>query len=447
MECNEFKREITSLFDADADKTLVAELEKHLLTCPTCSADFYEMEEVIECLKLRYRPSAPVLLKQDIINHLSKEEQPMKNKTTRTFRLNSTIKKVAAIAAVLVAVMIVIPLLHKGNESLVGEAKAGNSLIESSIKATGLIKTMVMKLRVRTLPNDNFVLVGTEYDMVEHTISKSFEKPEKWRLDKRGRVVVCDGKQQLMWISMVTGVYKGSLDAGFAEWFRILLDPESVLRKEQAGITEKTSEVSITEKDGEIHMTVTSKAQGNFINDYSKNRSINESDNRREYVFSSQTKLIKSLKIYVLEGSKETLILETESIDYNVPLTPSTFTLDLPKGVEVVDLATTKNIKSETFSTISSKRAAEIIFAAMANNRWDEVKVPFTEWNVGMMKLMKSHYGGLKVVKIGEPFKSGLFPGEFVPYEVILSDGSTKKHNLALRNDNKNKVWLVNGGL
>jgi outer membrane lipoprotein-sorting protein len=447
MDCNEFKRELPSLFDADADKALAAELEVHLQTCPTCSADFYEMEEVVECLKPRYQPSAPVLLKQSIINHLSKEDETMKSKKTRIFRLNSTIKKVAAIAAVLVAVVIAIPLLHKGNQNLVGEAKAGNSLIESSIKATGLIKTMVMKLKVRTLPNDNFALIGTEYDMVEHTISKSFEKPEKWRLDKGGRVVVCDGKQQLMWIPMANGVYKGSLDAGFAEWFRILLNPESVLLKEQTGITDKTSEVSISEKDGEIHMTITSKAQGNFINDYCKNQSISESDNRREYVFSSQTKLIKSLKIYVLEGSKETLILETESIDYNVPLSPSTFALTLPKGAEVTDLAAIKTVKSETFSNISSKRAAEIIFDAMANNRWDAVKVPFAEYNFALMKLIKRKFSGLKVVKIGEPFKSGLFPGEFVPYEVVLSDGNTNKFNLALRNDNKNKVWLVSGGL
>lgn len=447
MECNECKREMYSLFDANANDALVAELKAHLLTCPNCSSDYREMEEVISSLQPRFCPVAPVMLKQNVINHLSKEKETMKSKPTRVFRLNSTIKKVAAIAAVLVAVVIAIPLLHKGSQNLVGEAKAGNSLIESSIKATGLIKTMVMKLKVRTLSHDNFALIGTEYDMVEHTISKSFEKPEKWRLDKGGRVVVCDGKQQLMWISKANGAYKGSLDAGFAEWFRILLNPESVLLKEQTGITDKTSEVSISEKDGEIHMTITSKAQGNFINDYCKNQSISESDNRREYVFSSQTKLIKSLKIYVLEGSKETLILETESIDYNVPLSPSTFALALPKGAEVTDLAATKSIKSEAFSNISSKRVAEVIFDAMANNRWDAVKVPFAEYNFALMKLMKSHYGGLKVVKIGEPFKSGLFPGEFVPYEVVLSDGNTKKFNLALRNDNKNKVWLVSGGL
>lgn len=63
------------------------------------------------------------------------------------------------------------------------------------------------------------------------------------------------------------------------------------------------------------------------------------------------------------------------------------------------------------------------------------------------MKLIKSKYSGLKVVKIGEPFKGGQCSGEFVPYEVILNDGSTKKFRIQLRNDNQNKVWLVNGGL
>jgi outer membrane lipoprotein-sorting protein len=351
-----------------------------------------------------------------------------------------------AVAAVLAAVMLTIPLFNNGG-GIIGTAKAGNAFIESSIRATGLIKSMVMKLKVRTLANDNFSLVGTEYDMVEHTISKSFEKPERWRLEKGGRVVVCDGKTQQMWMPHFNGGSKAGLNANFTEWFKILLNPESVLLKEQAGINDKTSEVTLDEKNGEIRMTITSKARGNFINDYCKNRSIEESDNRREYVFSSQTKLIKSLKIYVLDGKKETLILETESIVYNVPINPSLFSLTLPKGVKLNDLTAVDNVKSVTFSNITSKRAAELVFDAMAKNRWDLAGDAFAGYNFALLKLMKNKYGGLKVVKIGEPFKSGLYPGEFVPYEVILSEGETKKFNIALRNDNKNKVWLVDGGL
>ena len=55
--------------------------------------------------------------------------------------------------------------------------------------------------------------------------------------------------------------------------------------------------------------------------------------------------------------------------------------------------------------------------------------------------------GGLEVLELGEPFKSGEYVDEFVPYKVKLSNGKIKQHNLAVRNDNKNKVWVFDGGL
>jgi hypothetical protein len=51
------------------------------------------------------------------------------------------------------------------------------------------------------------------------------------------------------------------------------------------------------------------------------------------------------------------------------------------------------------------------------------------------------------VVKLGEPFQSAPYEGWFVPYEIQLSDGTTHKNNLALRNDNPAKRWVVDGGL
>ena len=53
----------------------------------------------------------------------------------------------------------------------------------------------------------------------------------------------------------------------------------------------------------------------------------------------------------------------------------------------------------------------------------------------------------LQVIKIGEPFKSGIYPGEFVPYEIKLNNGTIKSHVLALRDDNPGKVWMVDGGI
>ena len=438
---------MAGLLDAEPNKVLAQQVKKHLLECESCATDFKEMEEVVELLKPRRQPSAPFLLRQNIIEHLSKEDTKMvKSKQSGTFLLNTRTKKMVAVAAILIATLIIVPLVRVGSKYAASTANAETRLIEKAIGATSLIKSMVMKLTVRTLPNDNFSLVGVSYSPVEHTISKSFGIPAQWRIDKGERVIICNGKDQVMWLPQLNSGFMGSVDANFAEWFKLLLDPASIMAREQMNLNNKDSKITLQESPSEVRMTVTSKAEGNFINDYCKNTSIQESDNRREYVFDSQTKLLKSLKVYIINGKTETLIVETQSIKYDVPVDSSLFTFTLPQGGTLVDLAKKQNLQSETFSSVSSKRAAELIFEAMSTNNWDAIKIPMDAYS-GFFNRMQKAFGGLKVVKIGESFKSGTYCGEFVPYEVILNDGTIKKHNIALRNDNKNKVWLVDGGL
>ena len=50
------------------------------------------------------------------------------------------------------------------------------------------------------------------------------------------------------------------------------------------------------------------------------------------------------------------------------------------------------------------------------------------------------------IVEIGEPFRSGSYPGWFVPYEIKLWTGETRKFNLAVRNDNPARRYIVDGG-
>jgi hypothetical protein len=41
---------------------------------------------------------------------------------------------------------------------------------------------------------------------------------------------------------------------------------------------------------------------------------------------------------------------------------------------------------------------------------------------------------------------NGLYPGKFVPYEIKLKSGETRKARLAVRNDNPEKIWEIDGG-
>jgi outer membrane lipoprotein-sorting protein len=397
-------------------------------------------------LKPQFLPNAPFAIRQNIINQLKMENQEMKKDVSKTVKMNPRYRKILSIAAVLAIVMVIVPIVDKNNLFRGNTAQAASALIESSIKATQLIKSMVIKLKVRTIARDNFALVGTEYDLVDHTIWKSFEEPVRWRVDKGERVVVFDGNSQYLWVPKFDEGLKAGANAHFIEWFQLLLEPENILKKEQDATKAKGSKITMNEKNGELQMNITSKAQGNFINDYCKNKSIEESDNRREYSFDSKTKLLKGLKIFILEGKKETLILEIEKIDYNVSIDPSLFAINLPAGAEWKEM--TQNYTGETFKNISSKRAAELFFEGMANNDWKQVEetCDFFRNDSKKVKKIKEYFGGLKVISIGEPFKSGMYQGEFVPYEIQFKSGETKKFNLAVRNDNPNKVWLVDGG-
>jgi hypothetical protein len=58
----------------------------------------------------------------------------------------------------------------------------------------------------------------------------------------------------------------------------------------------------------------------------------------------------------------------------------------------------------------------------------------------------KTSYGGLKIIKLEKSFKSGMYAGMFVPYKIMLKSGEIKEYKLAVRNDNPDKVWTIDGG-
>ncbi|HOZ14714.1 MAG TPA: hypothetical protein PK784_07995 [Tenuifilaceae bacterium] len=446
MDCEKCKLEMVNLFDLEVNPTEVADILEHIQQCPNCFVEYENTKKALSTLKPIQQPNAPFLLKQNIMNQLKMEGQKMSTQETKAVKLNSRFKKVLSIAAVFAILMVAIPVLDNTTNIFNHSARAANSFFESSIKATQFIKNMVIKLKVHTDASDNFALVGTTYDMVDHTIYKTFEPSAKWRIEKSGRTLVNDGNSQYLFVPKVDGYFKDSKTSSIAEWFLILLEPERVLSKEQNNIKADGSKFKMEEKEGLMYFTITSNAKGNFINDYCKNSSIEESDNRREYIFDKNTKLLKGLKIFILEGKNETLIAEITSIEYNTTIDESLFSINLPKGTEWFDLS--REINNETFKNISSKRAAELFFEGLSNSNWKLVAqtFEFISSNGPKVKEVKDKFGGLTLVKLGEPFKSGQYPGEFVPYEIKLKSGKTIKHNLAVRNDNPNKVWIVDGG-
>jgi len=446
MNCETCKREMVNLFDTNMDPELKNSILEHINRCFDCQKEYHNALEIISMLKPKLQPNAPFLLKQNIMNQLKMENTEMKAQDPKVKKFSPRFKRILLVAAVLAATMVIIPIVNNNTSVFNSTARAANSLIDNSIRATQLVKSMIVKLKVRTLPNDNFSLVGPDYEMVNHSIYKQFGNPHKWRVEKPGRVVVCNGEFQYMHIVGMQEFYKAPSYHNLIEDFELYLEPEKILIKEQYNLKKDGSALTMEVKNGLVYLAVTHKAQGDFTNEYMLNTSIEESHNRREYVFDNDTKLLRGLKIYLIEGEKETLIVNLESIEYNVDIDPTLFALHIPQGQECIDLAAVP--KGEVFTNITSKQAAEILCKRLSQKDWLLVAPALINYgpNGELSSDMKEKLGGLTLLQLGEPFKSGQYPGEFVPYEVRLKSGRIVKHNLALRNDNPNKVWLVDGG-
>ena len=177
------------------------------------------------------------------------------------------------------------------------------------------------------------------------------------------------------------------------------------------------------------------QARGNFANDWARNKSITESDHTAVYRFDAEGKRLEGLQVLV----SNVVVAEFTDFRYDEEFPPSLFVAPVPADVNWITDAKTTTV---TFS--GPKEAATYFFDALAKEDWDAVLQVMQRTTVH--PALKSTYGGLQVISIGEAFQSGLYAGYFVPYQVRLRDGYIKSHKIAMRNDNPAGRWVVDGG-
>lgn len=186
-------------------------------------------------------------------------------------------------------------------------------------------------------------------------------------------------------------------------------------------------------------------ARGDFSqSDYLLNSSIAESNTLREYRFDKQSGRLLDLRITaVLPDGGRSVLLESTGIVYDEPVDRAIW--EVPKGIEWIDLA--EPVSGAQLVDISAEEAANRILRAMGS--WDETLLDeaLHYYGTDIRKELEAHYGGLAVIAIGQAVRSGQYAGVFVPCKVLLTNGKTEKLMLALRNDNPEKCWLVDGGL
>ncbi len=292
---------------------------------------------------------------------------------------------------------------------------------------------------MRTLPNDNFKLIGADYNFVPLELWRQYN-PSRWRVEKPGRTVVMDGTSSTLYISNLNAYMNATPEADLVDWLRPLLNPESILQNELDSARMKLSDATVSESNEAITLTVRRKTEGTS-NSWTKNKSINESDHTCIYKFDSTTKRLQALQVTIQISGRDVPVLELNDIRYNEVLPETLFALQIPEGATRI---TTPEQMPSVASILGPKDAAEFFLNALAQEDWNGILGVFPIDAVP--EPAKKLYGHLSILSIGKPFKSGLYPGYFVPYRIRLLDGTKQSNNLAVRNDNPQKRWVVDGG-
>ena len=318
-------------------------------------------------------------------------------------------------------------------------------------------KTMVLKGSLRTDANESIDYINPQADFVPATVKVIYDDPMLFSIEKKGgRTVLYKGADDTgdyvyQWANFnnsLTG-WK-SQHAGFVnDELEAILNPRLLLEAEyRTAERNKGSNYVITEVGEMVVVRVSTTAQGDYSeSDYMLNTSLAEANTLREYTFDKGTGLLQKLRVVIMIDDKPVTILESESIDYNVPLTAADlYDKALFDSITFNDM----EIKVEASSPligIEADEAAEIILKAMQT--WDSeiLNTAMFYFKGDLMKVVEERYKGVEVRSIGKAQSSGLYPGKFVKCKVIMPDGSKETLRLALRNDNRQGVWVVDGGL
>jgi outer membrane lipoprotein-sorting protein len=311
------------------------------------------------------------------------------------------------------------------------------------------LKSVQMTFSIRTREYENIDFIDPSGSFLECRLWKSFGHPPKWRIEKEGRMVLMDGKDQYMVISGHGCVLKGSPEAGFVSWMRIFLDPAKLLESEKEFARSHNSICSIDEKDGKIILTIKAKALGNFRNSFALNSSVAESNNTRTYTFSKATMLPESMEVLIEAGHQHIPVIKLEQITYNQPIPDSLLSFFPTKGIPVILLSAMDSVNRGGIKNISSVQAARLFFDAISNRDVKQLGrlLPVEALSGGnVLKAVLQTYHGIRLIKLGEAFQSGLYPGDYVPFVLRLPSGDTTSGNLALRRNNPSRAWNVDGG-
>ena len=438
MNCAECRDQLVACLEGLGESAGLC--EAHLESCPACREEKDALARLQTRLVTAGRTAAEVSIvfevMQAVQNQQKKSEKVTIMKRIFQYRWPLGLSAAAGAAAVVLFFSVLTPK---------AQATAADVLARGA-KAIANLTTIHFRAQVRTYPADNFATINPNVDFQLVEVWEQYAPDLKWRVEKPGRVALMDGQRALLFIksAKLAAKFNGSTPSAYdTDWLHRIANLSSTISNELRMAQAKGWDLRLSTETGndarlKSVVTVTAKS-GLAENDYLHNKFFEVSDTRRVYRFDDQTERLEAVQIYLTRASGDVLILDLNQVEYDQPIAPTVWQVDLPADV-TWDRQPEKLPDNDKYASMTAEQAARAFFEGCGRQDWEEV----AKYDGAVTERLKEYLGGVELVSLGQAFNSKAYPGVFIPYEIKLRPQDVY---VRISNDNPAKRYVVTGML
>ena len=422
MNCNDFKEKVVDLFDKDIDMQAQAQLSEHMANCHDCKAYYNELRKTFNIL------------------------QPLDTANIRTTKITHRLWRYAAAVAIFLFGFVIGWNHLFSTPAVADDAKL--TFLQQSIQSVQNVGSFQMEVYARTTQQENFATFDPAMPFVKIDIKLLRQNDFLfYRVEKaNGRTVVSDGRNQYMWIPNVLYL-KGSQESDFLEHFANLIFPERLLTIQKSAIKlSNENKMTQVESDSTIVLTVDGVEKNSDLRQLFETGKMDDCRLIVENTFTKNDGLLRFVKLWVIKDGKKILLLHIDNIRYNVMLNKGEITrLPTAEWTDITEQRATSSNRLKQLQNETPQQAAKRILNAIIADKDSQAAEALIYYKSILPQIIHK----LKGCKVSafETRKDSSYVGVYVFYTLTTPEGNREKRHIAIRNDNEQHIWIVDGGL
>ncbi len=422
MNCNDFKEKVVDLFDKDIDMQAQTQLREHMANCHDCKAYYDELRKTFNIL------------------------QPLDTANIRKTKITHRLWRYAAAVAIFLFGFVIGWNHLFSTPAVADDAKL--TFLQQSIQSVQNVGSFQMEVYARTTQQENFATFDPAMPFVKIDIKLLRQNDFLfYRVEKaNGRTVVSDGRNQYMWIPNVLYL-KGSQESDFLEHFANLIFPERLLTIQKSAIKlSNENKMTQVESDSTIVLTVDGVEKNSDLRQLFETGKMDDCRLFVENTFTKNDGLLRFVKLWVIKDGKKILLLHIDNIRYNVMLNKGEITrLPTAEWTDITEQRATSSNRLKQLQNETPQQAAKRILNAIIADK-DSQAVEALIYYKSILPQLIHKLKGCKVSAF-ETRKDSSYVGVYVFYTLTTPEGNREKRHIAIRNDNEQHIWIVDGGL